>query len=144
MQGNMFNANQIITIGQALGDGEGKVLAGGIERDSVASNRRWALLPHLEPHLAAAIKGRSRVRRLGHVDVEHTRVEDDDVGLETDGGTGGHGGGVCAGSGVKSANVASKVIRCHVGHRRVRVGILADTGILGSGFAVGDKLVEAV
>lgn len=144
MNGNMFNSDQVLAVGQALWDSEGESRGSGIKSDSIAGDGSCAPLPYTEPHGARAIESSCSAWGFGHVDVERTGVEDRNIGLKTDGRPGGHGDGRGGGCRSETADIAAHVIRGHIHYGRVGVGVRTDTDVFGTDSSGIDELEEPV
>ena len=147
MQGDLFDADQVLTTGQVLRYGERvSWLILSRPRDGLAAVSDCRNLVNLEPDVPRAVPARDvgTARRLGHVDVDDARVVDRAVGHDAHLGAGGDGDRLRGG--VRRRVVAAEVGRGDVGDGRLGVEVvrLADVDPRRRRRAVHDERGEGV
>lgn len=116
----------------------------GIKRNSIGGDRSDALLPNLEPNSARTVESSSSRRSFGHIDGERARVEDRNIGHESNARTSSDGGCRRLGSVCKRADVTSHVSGLDVRDGGVGVGVGPDVDIFTTDDTAADELKEAV
>ena len=82
----MLDAQQVVPVGQALGDLDVDLLLAGRGPSDLATGERGPVLVDLEPDVAGAVEGlgRGAAGRLGHVELQGPRVAQVRVDAEPD------------------------------------------------------------
>lgn len=134
MESNLFSANEVLTVGQVLGEGEGealdiyprfstrpKTIAANIltatgEGDGLSTVGHSRDLMDLEPDVTAAVPTGDIARSLGHVDIDDTSVVHVAVSPDTNGGTSSYSNS--GGSSMCLGGVAAEVGAVNIGNLR--------------------------